>query len=78
VLPTLRPQSEKVEFVLDADAPISKQMEQVLLAVSKGEVAPDVGLKIVQVIQAQSQARVVEEMDKRLLILEGNAVDAYN
>ena len=70
VVPVLRPQSEKVTFTLDADQPVSKQVEQVLTAVSKGEVAPDVGKKIVEVVQSLSNVRVIEDLERRIATLE--------
>lgn len=74
VIPTLRPQSEKVEFVLNADELISKQIEQVLSAVAKGEVAPDVGKRIVEMVQALGNVRAVEELEQRIIKLEGKAL----
>ena len=71
VLPVLRPQSEKVTFTLHVDQPISKQVEQVLAAVAKGEVAPDVGKKIIESVQALSSVRVIEDLEQRIVALEG-------
>lgn len=65
-----RPQSEKVNFVLNADASISKQVEQVLDAISKGEIAPDVGKKIIEAVQALGNVRAVEELERRITLLE--------
>ena len=73
VVPVLRPQSEKVAFTLDADQPVSKQVEQVLVAISKGEVAPDVGKKIVEVVQSLSNVRVIEDLERRIATLEEKA-----
>ncbi len=74
VLPTLRPQSELVQFVLDADQPISKQVEQVLTAISQGEVAADVGRKIVETIQSLAQVRAVEDLEQRIIQLEAKQI----
>lgn len=74
VLPVLRPQSEKVTFVLDADQPVSKQVEQVLTAISKGEVAPDVGKKIVETVQALGNVRALEDLEQRITMLEAKAI----
>ena len=70
VLPTLRSQTELVHFALNADQPVSKQVEQVLTAISKGEVAADVGKKIVEVVQSLAQVRAVEELTQRIEALE--------
>lgn len=70
VLPTLRPQSQLVQFTLDADQPITKQVEQVLSAIAKGEVAADVGKKIMEAIATLAQVRAVEDLAKRIEALE--------
>jgi len=70
VLPTLRPQSELVQFTLHVDQPISKQVEQVLLAISKGEVAADVGKKIIETITSLATVRATEELAQRIENLE--------
>ena len=70
ILPTLRPQSEKVQFILNADQSISKQCEQVLSAVSAGEIAPDVGQRIIAAIQALANVRAVEDLEQRIIQLE--------
>lgn len=74
VLPVLRPQSEKVTFVLDADASISKQVEQVLAAIANGEVAPDVGKKIIEAVQSLASVRAIEDLEKRITELEAKAI----
>ncbi len=74
VLPVLRPQSEKVSFTLDVDQPISRQVEQVLAAVAKGDVAPDVGKKIVETVQALGNVRTIEDLEQRIAALEGKRI----
>jgi hypothetical protein len=74
VLPTLRPQSELVQFTLDADQTISKQIEQVLTAISKGEVAADVGKKIMECISTLSQVRMTEALEERIQALEDKRI----
>ena len=69
-LPNLRPQSELVTFTLHVDQPISKQVEQVLLAISKGEVAADVGKKIIETITSLATVRATEELAQRIEKLE--------
>jgi len=74
VLPSLRPQSEKVHFTLDVDQPISKQVEQVLSAIAKGDVAPDVGKKITEVVQALGNIRTIEDLEQRITMLEAKQI----
>ncbi len=74
VLPTLRPQSELVTFVLDVDQSISRQCEQVLLAISRGEVAADVGKKIIETVMSLANVRATEELARRIEALEARQV----
>ena len=60
----------------DADQSISKQVEQVLRAVSAGEIAPDVGQRIISAIQALAQVRAVEELEARPPCKGGSALTA--
>lgn len=70
VMPSLRSQTERVEFDYDAAAPISKQVEAVLDAVSKGFVSADVAKSIVETIGTLSQIRATEELEARIAALE--------
>lgn len=70
ILPTIRTQTEKTQFYFDAAAPIALQVEQVLSAISKGEVAADVGKQIIDAIGALSQIRAAEELEERISKLE--------
>jgi hypothetical protein len=71
VLPSVKSQLEKVQFTLDADQPVSRQVEQVLSAISKGEVAPDVGKKIIEAVESLANVRAIEELEARIIALEG-------
>lgn len=71
VAPKLRSQGQTVSFAFDPAAPIARQVEQVLAAVAGGEVPPDVGKQIIESIGALSQVRVVEELEQRIVDLEG-------
>lgn len=50
--PPLRAQAEKVEFEFDPDAPVGDQAKQILLAVSRGEVDPDTGKMLLDMLSA--------------------------
>jgi hypothetical protein len=75
ILPTLRAQSQTVEFDFDPELPIGKQVEQVLAAVAAGEVAPDVGQTIISAIATLSSVRKDEELEQRIIQLEAKAVN---
>jgi hypothetical protein len=75
ILPTLRAQSQTVEFDFDPELPIGKQVEQVLAAVAAGEVAPDVGQAIVAMITNLASVRATEELEQRIVLLEGKVVN---
>lgn len=70
VAPPLRGQVQPVTFDFDPKASISQQVEQVLSAIAKGEVPPDVGKQVIDAVQALSQVRAVEELEQRLVALE--------
>lgn len=73
ILPALRSQCERVAFEFDASHSISRQVEQVLQAISEGVVAPDTGKLILEAIQTLSAVRAVEDLEARLLTLEEKA-----
>lgn len=74
VLPALRNQAEKVCFPFDGTAPVAFQIEQVLEAMAAGAVAPDVGRLIIDAIGTLSNARAVEELEHRLIVLEAKQI----
>lgn len=74
ILPTLRSQSEKVTFDLDPSLPLTSQVEAVLLGISTGRLAPDVGRQIIDAIGTLGNLRAVEDLESRLVILEGKAL----
>ena len=74
VLPTLKAQTEKVQFDFDPAAPVSQQVEAVLGAVSRGIIAPDVGKQIIDGIASLSQIRAAEELEARIIALEHASV----
>lgn len=75
IAPVLRGQTEKVAFEFDATAPVAKQVEQVLAAVARGQIAPDVGKQIIDAVQALSTIRATEELEARLAALEQKELD---
>jgi len=75
ILPALRSQSQTVQFDFDPSLPISQQVEQVLVAVAAGQVAPDVGQQIITAIAALSSIRDSEELERRLALLQAKEVN---
>jgi hypothetical protein len=73
-LPSLRSQTEKVAFDFDPSLPISRQVEQVLQAISEGVVAPDTGKLIIEAVQCLSSIRATEELEQRIVLLEAKQV----
>jgi hypothetical protein len=74
VLPTLRSQTEKVQFPFDPAAPIPMQIEAVLAAIAAGALPADVGQTIIAAIGTLSNARAVEELEARIVTLEAKEV----
>jgi len=50
--PPLRPSAQRVEFELDADAPIADQAKQVVQAMARGELDPDTAKQIMDMLSA--------------------------
>ena len=74
ILPTLRAQSQTVTFDLDPTLPLAAQVEQVLMAISTGRLAPDIGRQIIEAIGTLGNIRAVEDLESRLVILEEKAL----
>ena len=75
ILPTLRAQSQTVAFDLDPTLPLAAQVEQVLMAISTGRLAPNIGREIIEAINALGNLRAVEDFERRLVIVEGKVVN---
>ncbi len=69
-LPSIKAQTEKVNFAFDAAAPVSEQVAQVLDAIADGAVAPDVGRLIIDSIARLADVRATEELETRIAALE--------
>ena len=74
ILPVLKAQGEKVKFNLDPSLPLAAQVEQVLAAIADGHIAPDVGRQMIEAIGTLGNIRAVEELEQRIITLEGKAV----
>lgn len=73
IKPPLRPQSERVQFDLDAQAPLTAQGQQVLAAVAAGELDPETGKLLVDCLHSFAGLRQVDEFAGRLQALEEQA-----
>lgn len=74
ILPVLKAQGEKVKFHLDPSLPLAAQVEQVLAAIADGQIAPDVGRQIIEAIGTLGNIRALEDLEARIVTLEGKAV----
>jgi len=74
VAPVLKAQSEPVQFDFDPAAPITSQIEAVLAGIAGGAVPVDVGKQIIDAIGTLSNARAVESLEERIVILEARSV----
>jgi len=75
IIPTLRAQSQTVQFELDTSLPLSDQLAQVAVAVAAGLVAPDIGHQISAILSNLATVRSSENLEERILILEARAVN---
>ena len=71
VLPTLSSQTERFTFDLDASAPLSFQVEQIVKAISEGKVPPDIAKQIIESVGALGAIRQQDELERRMAALEG-------
>ncbi len=74
IVPSLRSQSQTVQFDFDPELPIAQQVESVLAAIAAGAVPPDVGQTIISAIGTLSNVRATEELETRLTLLEAKAI----
>ncbi|MCO6413524.1 MAG: hypothetical protein J5I92_12370 [Thiogranum sp.] len=70
IMPPLKARSEKVQFALDADAPLTQQARQVMQAVAEGVIDPDTGKMLIDSIGAFAALKGVDELEERLNKLE--------
>lgn len=68
--PPLRPRGETVEFELDPNLPLAEQAQQVVVAISKGQIEPEVGKQLIDSISALADIRSADEFEARLQALE--------
>jgi hypothetical protein len=72
VIPTLRPEGERVQFDFDATQPLANQLEAVSKAVANGELTLEQGLRFVEIIEKLSAVRSAESggsTDKDLALI---------
>lgn len=74
VAPPLKATSERVEFQLDPELPLSAQANQILLAVSEGKLDADTGRTLIACIHSVAGIKAVEDLEQRIIQLEGKAI----
>jgi hypothetical protein len=74
IAPTLRAQSDTVQFDFDATAPVTQQIETVLASVAAGAVPIDVGKQIIDAIGTLANVRATEELEHRIIMLEAKQI----
>ncbi len=60
-------------FTLPEDGSLTTKGEAVLLAISRGDLPPEQGSKLVQALTGQARLIEVEELERRIAALEGEA-----
>ncbi len=58
-------------FILPEDSSLTAKGAAVLSAISRGDLAPDQGAKLLQALAGQARLIEVEELERRISILEG-------
>lgn len=70
--PPLRPTAQRVQFELNVDAPIAGQAKQVVQAVARGEVDPDTGKQLLDMLSALVGLKDIETFLAELRKLRGS------
>ncbi len=71
ISPPLKTRAEKVQFSLDANAPLTEQGRQILMAVAEAQIDPETGRLLIDCLSTFAGLRQVDELDERLRALEG-------
>ena len=74
VSPPLKAQSERVQFELSPDRPLSDQAHQILVGVSEGKLDAETARTLIGCIQSVAGIRAVEDLENRIIILEARQV----
>jgi uncharacterized protein DUF5681 len=74
IAPPLKASSERVQFDLTSDMPLSEQAQQILQAIAEGKVDPDTGKILIGCIQSVAGIRAVEDLEQRIIQLEAKHV----
>lgn len=70
VEPPLRHRAERIQFELDASAPLAAQAQQVLAATAAGDIDPDAAKLMLDLLHSLGALRNVDELEARLAALE--------
>lgn len=74
--PPLRNEGPRVQFTLDKNAPLAEQGQQVIYAVSLGQMDVDTGKILIECLCSFAKLRETDELAKRLDALEQQALAA--
>ncbi|WP_205631663.1 DUF5681 domain-containing protein [Collimonas pratensis] len=66
IQPVLRARAERVQFDLDPNGPLTQQAQQILCAVSVGDIDPETGKLLIDSISSFSKLKEVDELAARL------------
>ncbi len=73
IVPPLKAQPERVQFELSGAVPLSEQAREILRAVSDGKVDAETGKVLIGCIQSVAAIKAIEDLEKRIVILEEKA-----
>lgn len=74
VAPPIKAQTERVQFDLDGELPLSEQARQILVAVSEGKLDAETARTLIGCIQSVAGIRAVEDLESRIIQLEAKQV----
>ena len=75
IAPPLKAQTERVQFTLSDQVPLSDQARQILQGVADGKLDAETAKTLIGCLNAVAGIRAVEDLEGRLAILEAKAVN---
>jgi hypothetical protein len=70
ISPPLRAAAEKIIFNLDQTKPLAEQAQEILAAVSNGDVDPDTGAMLIACLDRVGNLKTIEDLEARLAAVE--------
>jgi hypothetical protein len=74
LIPPLRQQTERVQFELSKDVPLSEQAEEIVLAVAQGLLDSETARMLISCLASVADMKAIENLEARVLSLEAKQI----